>query len=410
MRLTCFLCAVAVSAAGCGYSVDSSTPFSGAPVVAPVIIDQPVTQSVPMGLAANYSVTAAGTSPQYQWVRNGRAIPGATGSTYVSAPVTFADTGTSFAVVISNSAGTVTSSTVGLTVTARAPAAGELRFQQVDAASTVNGYGGGNVITASLSAFRAETYAASIGTAFWAGAADNCSVASGNTAAECAWGYLAVPLPATPGLAGLVAGFGSDSFANWSFDLVDPNWPNAGNGTSPGESNAVITSLDLEPAGEQFAVSWVQDQSNQQSAFAPAMHTVAVSDLAAAAAAEGANSRVITALSANAGEITYVSYGWSADPATVYETQVNTTPATGAATAAAALAAAGYIITAIGRADDAGDVVLVGTRRQGDTMARPFMTAQNSGESQALRAAGYATVGVIAGAASNTAQTYLGER
>jgi len=401
--------AFALVAGGCGYDVNSSTPSSGQLIVAPVIIDQPASASVPMGLPATYTVTAAGTTPQYQWMRGGVLIPGATGSSYVSAPVTFADTGATFAVVITNSAGTVTSSTVTLTVTARAPAAGDLRFQQVDAESTVNGYGV-NAVTASLAIAGAVTYAASVGTAFWVGAAVDCSEA-GDASANCSWTYVAAPESAAPGVASVVAGFGVDSFANLSFDLVDPNWPNAGNGTSPAEANAVITSLDLEPVSQLFAVSWIQDPSNQQSAFEAAMHTVALADVPAAASMEGANSRVITAVSvADTGQITYVSYGWSADTTTVFESQVSTTAAADTASAAATLAAAGYIITAIGRADTAGDVMLVGTRRQGDTMARPFMTAQTSGESQALMLAGYATVGVITGAASNAAQAYLGER
>jgi hypothetical protein len=38
----------------------------------------------------------------------------------------------------------------------------------------------------------------------------------------------------------------------------------------------------------------------------------------------GAHSRVITADSYNAGQITYLSYGWQTDRSTVYETEVAT--------------------------------------------------------------------------------------
>jgi ABC-type phosphate transport system substrate-binding protein len=68
-------------------------------------------------------------------------------------------------------------------------------------------------------------------------------------------------------------------------------------------------------------------------------NTVPAANIQAAASQEGASSRVITAISNNAGEITYLSYGWQADTATVYEAQVVTTSPTAAPTAAASLAA-----------------------------------------------------------------------
>jgi len=403
--------ALAVTAGGCGYAVTSSTPSPGAAVLAPVIVAQPTSQSVPMGLAATFVVTAAGTTPQYQWLRNGTAIPGATSGSYVSPPVTLADTGANFSVTISNSSGTVTSKDAALTVTARAPRAGDLRFHQVDAAATVNGYGVGvNLVTATLPGLHAVTYASSIGTALWVGGTP-CADTSGSSAADCAWDYAAVPVRAAPGQGGLTAGFASDSLANLAYDLQDPNWPNAGNGTSPAAANAVIGSLDVETNTQAFAVSWLQDATNTQSSFGAATHTVALSALSAAASAEGANGRVITAVAYDAGAITYLSYAWSADTSTVYEAQTSTTSAADAAAEAASLAASGYIITAIGRGDDAGDVLLVGTRIQGDTMGRPFVIAQGTGAWQTMMSEGYATVGVIIGSGGGTATpAFLGER
>jgi hypothetical protein len=55
--------------------------------------------------------------------------------------------------------------------------------------------------------------------------------------------------------------------------------------------------------------------------------------------------------------------------------------------------------------------VLVGTRVQGDTMARPFVTAQGSSAIQAMMQQGYANVGVIVDLSNpNNPYTYLGER
>jgi hypothetical protein len=131
-----------VLAGGCGGGGETSpATTSAAPVVAPAITAQPVSQSTPMGLTASYSVTATGTAPQYQWSKNGVAIPGATASQYVTAATGFDDSGASFTVTASNSAGIATSGAANLTVTARAPKTGDLRFQLVDAVQTVNGYG-----------------------------------------------------------------------------------------------------------------------------------------------------------------------------------------------------------------------------------------------------------------------------
>ncbi|HEX3913429.1 MAG TPA: hypothetical protein VHW71_07980 [Steroidobacteraceae bacterium] len=122
-------------------------------------------ESVPMGLSATFAVTATGSSLQYQWAKNGAAIAGATGSSYTTSTTTFADTGANFSVTVSNSAGTAISNAASLTVTARAPMAGDLRFQQVDAPSTVNGWGNSGVgLNTFLLGRSAQDFFPSIGT------------------------------------------------------------------------------------------------------------------------------------------------------------------------------------------------------------------------------------------------------
>jgi len=364
-----------------------------------------------MGLAASFTVTAVGSGQQFQWSKNGVAIVSATTSSYLTPPTTFEDTGASFTVAISNSAGTVMSTAASLTVTARAPLAGDLRFQQVDAASTVNGYGnGGTAVDAMLPGLGAKAYALSLGTPLWVSGTGDCSAASVTIGANCAWAYSALPLPSSMTRLDLIAGYGSDSYSNFQYDLADPNWPNAGDEASPAATSSVVTSLDLEPASQLFALSWAEVPSSQQGFFDVATHTVAAAELQASATQEGANSRVITALSVDTGGITYISYGWSADPLTAYEAQVSTASLGDAQSAASALAAAGYIITAIGRADDSGDVMLVGTRVKGDTMARPFIEAQGTGEVQTMMLEGYATVGIIVNSGQSGSHSYLGER
>ena len=84
---------------------------------APSIATQPVSQTVTAGQAATFSVTANGTSPlSYQWKKNGTAISGATSATYTTPATVSTDSGAQFSVVVSNSAGSVSSSTATLTV------------------------------------------------------------------------------------------------------------------------------------------------------------------------------------------------------------------------------------------------------------------------------------------------------
>ena len=88
---------------------------------APQISVQPTNQSVTVGQTASFSVTATGASPlQYQWSRSGAVIAGATSAVYTTAATTASDNGATFSVVVTNSAGTVTSQTATLTVTAAA--------------------------------------------------------------------------------------------------------------------------------------------------------------------------------------------------------------------------------------------------------------------------------------------------
>jgi invasion protein IalB len=85
--------------------------------VAPTITTQPGNQTVTAGQTATFTVVAAGTAPlSYQWQKNGVNIAGATSTSYTTPVTTTGDSGASFAVVVSNTAGTVTSAAATLTV------------------------------------------------------------------------------------------------------------------------------------------------------------------------------------------------------------------------------------------------------------------------------------------------------
>ncbi|MCX8517073.1 MAG: DUF1566 domain-containing protein, partial [Rhodoferax sp.] len=82
------------------------------------ITTQPAAQTVTAGQTATFSVTASGTAPlTYQWRKNGTHISGATASNYTTPATVIEDNAAAFSVVVSNSAGGVTSSNATLTVT-----------------------------------------------------------------------------------------------------------------------------------------------------------------------------------------------------------------------------------------------------------------------------------------------------
>src|SRR5580704_15034399 len=92
--------------------------------VAPSITTPPVSVDVTVGQTATFSVAVTGTAPlSYQWQKNATAISGATSSTYTTPPTTAADDRALFTVMISNSAGSVTSSAATLNVSSAAGAA-----------------------------------------------------------------------------------------------------------------------------------------------------------------------------------------------------------------------------------------------------------------------------------------------
>ena len=85
---------------------------------APAITTQPSSSTVISGGAASFSAVATGTSPfAYQWKKDGSSISGATSSTYTIASTQTTDAG-SYTVVVTNSAGSVTSNPIVLTILA----------------------------------------------------------------------------------------------------------------------------------------------------------------------------------------------------------------------------------------------------------------------------------------------------
>src|ERR1700690_4383300 len=91
---------------------------SGAPAAAaPPITTQPSNQAVVVGRPASFTVTAAGSAPlAYQWQKGGTPISGATAASYTTPPTVQSDDGSAFVVVVSNAAGSMTSTGAKLSV------------------------------------------------------------------------------------------------------------------------------------------------------------------------------------------------------------------------------------------------------------------------------------------------------
>jgi hypothetical protein len=114
LGLTLPLLLLAISTAGCAGLVSQAN--NSAPM-APSITAEPVSRTATAGQTTFFTVAATGTAPlSYQWSRNGTAISGATSSSYITPATTSADNGARFTVVVSNAAGSATSSAATLTV------------------------------------------------------------------------------------------------------------------------------------------------------------------------------------------------------------------------------------------------------------------------------------------------------
>ena len=130
--------AVAVLAAACG----------GSDPVPPTLLTDLADPVVGEGGSTSLGIDALGDAPmQYQWLRNGNAIGGATAATLAVGPVRLVDAGTTYAVQLSNAVGELSSRTATLTVTPRAWTATPLTTSvasegsAIQTASVVDGQG-----------------------------------------------------------------------------------------------------------------------------------------------------------------------------------------------------------------------------------------------------------------------------
>ncbi|MGP8173493.1 MAG: immunoglobulin domain-containing protein [Terracidiphilus sp.] len=360
---TLFACA-ALPLTGCGGKSGPPPP----PPQGVAITVQPLSQTVPISETATFTVTATGSAPlSYRWSENGQEIPGAVAASYTTPPVALGDNGStfigSFQVTVSNAVNSVASNSVTLNAGARSPKPGDLRyllFQQVDLPG-LNLNGAGILWTADYSISN------SVGAPLGLGSNYVCSEYG------CTWPWETFgPAP------GLAMYYYLDSTTEMPFTSYL---------ASIAAPNLVLTSMDMEPAYSLMGVSWVE--TAQTGGFDQRLEIVPPAQIQATAAADGAASRIITAASFDAsGNANLISYGWTGDTTTVYETQTIIIPAgssssmcAGVESAASTLAGAGYAISAFGGNDTDG-YMLIGIRVQGDTLPRAIGFGDGLGANQ----------------------------
>lgn len=122
LGFTIIILLAACGGGGKGAAATTPAPPSSS---APAVTQQPADQHVAAGQSATFTVVATGTAPlSYQWQKGASPIAGATGSSYSTAATSVSDSGSNFAVVVSNSVGSVNSRSAALVVASGSVPAG----------------------------------------------------------------------------------------------------------------------------------------------------------------------------------------------------------------------------------------------------------------------------------------------
>ncbi len=338
------------------------------PSIAPTILTQPTSETMLMGRTATFSVAASGTAPLlYQWYKNGAAMGGVNSASYTTPTVTLADNNTTYSVTVSNAAGSVTSNTVTLLTGPRAPMQGDLRYlqwEQVPLASEIGDQYGtgflheidGDTITGSgLLPFPLSigSYAATAGdsynylSCYWT--AQQTGIAPGTQV---------VPLMDIFTFGTVIPAMG-ETYALYLQSIAT--------------AKGVIISMDYHPSCQQIGVLQISTSQSTEPDFDQRMELVDPANLQAQVAADGAASRIVSAVTYDkiSGKFVLLSYGWQGDTTAAYEAATFIAQPANVLADAEQLANQGYFISAVG-GDDTGGYALVGMRVAGDTIPRPW--------------------------------------
>lgn len=372
---------------GCGSSGTTSSSLSpNSPTSAPSITTQPADASAQIGQTATFAVVAQGTAPlQYQWNRNGNMISSATSFSYTTPTLNSSDIGDTFSVVVTNSYGQASSGSAKLTLGPRSPIPGDLRFQQVAAATTAPGYGGINNGTLGYPGSLAQ--ANGWGTPLSLG--PGCVGDSSQGPVACKWIWFTF---GRTNLNGISAAYTNQRASDLDFFI----------NSLP--DSAVVNGLAIDRSYGSAGFSTIGSAGS--SGFAITKQTVLLGNLESALTAVGAAGAVPTAISPDSGNVTFYACTWKSD-SFIYDVRLEQATSTSIVSAVTALAQSGYIITASGGSGD--DLYFVGTKVHGDSIARPLLVIQSGQSPQPLADGGYATVAVVADSNGNVL-FFIGEK
>lgn len=344
-NVVCFSCLLPLMIAGCATGTKQLAP-SQVPVA---ISQQPASATIPINSTGTFTVAAYGDPPlSYQWRRNGVPIEGATSTSYTTPAVDMCNNDDKYTVVVSNSAGSVTSTAATVTIGPRSPEPGDIRFKLVGSGVKFTGSGLGQ-LGLNLQPTIANGYA----TPFEIGD----QICNGDQPVpDCDWAF--DTLSVSPQVMPLTASARANFLANYESDLAALNTP-----------DSVVQMIDLRPGDGVFGLEVLQLQGGQ---FDLIEHVIAPGAIASTVASDAAQSRVMTAVSFDAsGQAHLMSYGWTGDTSTLYDTDVSIVAPQDVASSAQTLGSEGFVITAFG-GDDTNGYVLVGTKVHGDTLPRPI--------------------------------------
>ncbi|HVZ82983.1 MAG TPA: immunoglobulin domain-containing protein, partial [Terracidiphilus sp.] len=354
------------------------------------ILTQPMSQTVPVGSTATFTVQARGQGIlSYQWKRNGADIDGATASSYTTPEIAQSDSGASFTVDVQDTNGVRTSRSAMLTAGPRAPKQGDLRlllFQQ----ATEPGLGAA-AEASSLPTNGAQLFPGAVGSPLEIGTSGVCQQ---GVEYGCGWDFFVEYLPQTQN--GLTMQYQGRDYRDFDSDLSAIAAP-----------NVVITSLDFEPGNNAYAMAWVS--TSQPGGFQLYRDVVNPQDIDATVAANAAASRITTAVAFDGNhQANLISYGWNGDRHTTYETRTELASPADVVAKATELAQAGYVITAFG-GDDTCGYLLVGTRVQGDTLPRTLVVTTSTATTSTASATQNTYSTPVARFATDAGQTLLSE-